>query len=439
MAVLENKMIHSLRTQNIGPITQMDIQFGDRLNIITGDNGLGKSFILDLVWWALTRRWPYDVNKALTQGYMARPHKKAQGKIAFSLTSDSGKPLEYASSFDYDAQAWTGKQGRPCNPGLVLYAMADGSFAVWDSARNYWKKKGNIDIQDRQPAYIFSPAEVWDGLSVDGAPLCNGLIRDWASWQKEKGHAYKTLKKLLEQLSASADEQLALGELTRISLDDVRDMPTIKSSYSDEDIPVVYASSAIRRILALAYLLVWIVEEHKRASELLGQEPANYVTFMVDEIEAHLHPKWQRSVIPSLINAIEKLMRTSSTQFIITTHSPLVLTSLEGVFDEKEKSTDAWFDLDFDSEKRKVEIVHRPFTRQGSSSNWLTSEAFDLPTDYSLDKEHLLESIHQLVSNPETTEQDARKVEQDMYRLLSDIDPLWIRWRKFLRSKGWEA
>ena len=142
-------MIHSLKTQNIGPIDQMDIQFGDRLNIITGDNGLGKSFILDLVWWALTRRWPYDVNKALTQGYMPRPHKKAQGKIAFSLTSDSGKPLEYASSFDYDAQAWTGKQGRPCNPGLVLYAMADGSFAVWDSARNYWKKKGNKQISYR--------------------------------------------------------------------------------------------------------------------------------------------------------------------------------------------------------------------------------------------------------------------------------------------------
>lgn len=331
------------------------------------------------------------------------------------------------------------QQGRPWNPGLVLYAMADGSFAVWDSARNYWKRKDNIDIQDRQPAYIFSPAEVWDGLSVDGVPLCNGLIRDWASWKKEKGHAYETLKNLLEQLSPSSDEQLAPGELTRISLDDVRDMPTIKSSYSDEDIPVVYASSAIRRILALAYLLVWSIEEHTRASELLGTQSANYVTFIVDEIEAHLHPKWQRSVIPSLINAMEELMRTSSTQFIITTHSPLVLTSLEGVFDEKEKSTDAWFDLDFDSEKRKVEIVHRPFTRQGSSSNWLTSEAFDLPTDYSLDKEHLLESIHQLVSNPETTEQDARKVEQDMYRLLPAIDPLWILWRKFLRSKGWEA
>ncbi len=46
----------------------MFLHFGLRLNIITGDNSLGKSFILDVVWWALTgtldsvRPLP-DVNK----------------------------------------------------------------------------------------------------------------------------------------------------------------------------------------------------------------------------------------------------------------------------------------------------------------------------------------------------------------------------------------
>lgn len=39
---------------------------------------------------------------------------------------------------------------------------------------------------------------------------------------------------------------------------------------------------------------------------------------LLDEIEQHLHPKWQRSIIPLLKSMLPKV------QFIITTHSPLV-------------------------------------------------------------------------------------------------------------------
>lgn len=44
----------------------MEMELGTRLNLITGDNGLGKSFLLDVAWWALTRKWPHDLNPALT-------------------------------------------------------------------------------------------------------------------------------------------------------------------------------------------------------------------------------------------------------------------------------------------------------------------------------------------------------------------------------------
>ncbi len=32
-------------------------ELGERLNVLTGDNGLGKSFVLDVAWWALTGTW----------------------------------------------------------------------------------------------------------------------------------------------------------------------------------------------------------------------------------------------------------------------------------------------------------------------------------------------------------------------------------------------
>lgn len=43
---------------------------------------------------------------------------------------------------------------------------------------------------------------------------------------------------------------------------------------------------------------------------------------LVDEIDLHLHPKWQRTVVNNLKNAFENL------QFIVTTHSPFILQSL---------------------------------------------------------------------------------------------------------------
>ena len=50
-------MLHHIITEGIGPASSMRIDLGPRLNLIAGDNGLGKSFILDLAWWLLTRTW----------------------------------------------------------------------------------------------------------------------------------------------------------------------------------------------------------------------------------------------------------------------------------------------------------------------------------------------------------------------------------------------
>ena len=50
-------MLESLKLRNIGPSPQMDFAFSPRMNLLTGDNGLGKTFVLDLVWWACTGSW----------------------------------------------------------------------------------------------------------------------------------------------------------------------------------------------------------------------------------------------------------------------------------------------------------------------------------------------------------------------------------------------
>jgi predicted ATP-binding protein involved in virulence len=44
---------------------------------------------------------------------------------------------------------------------------------------------------------------------------------------------------------------------------------------------------------------------------------------LIDEVDLHLHPRWQRHVLPSLCKAFPNV------QFIVTTHSPQVLSSIE--------------------------------------------------------------------------------------------------------------
>lgn len=424
-------MIKHLKISNIGPASKMELEFGRRLNLLTGDNGLGKSFLLDVIWWSMTRRWPAELNPRLTSGKTALPtDKKLRAEIDVSFSAAS-RTMENKSRFDPKSQTWTVGQGRPANPGLIFYALADGSFAVWDPARNYWKT-GNKGSRERPPAYVFSPKEVWDGLQRDdGTWLSNGLIRDWAGWQKEKGQAFDSLLAVLEALSPSADEKFISGDLTRISLDDVRDIPTLKMPYGQE-VAVVHASSGMRRIIALAYFLVWCWEEHLKAKKLLGEEPETKAVFLVDEVESHLHPKWQRTVVPALMKVMDKLTAPSDVQLIAATHSPLIMTSVEPLFDPQQ---DAWFDLDF--ERKKVVLRRRDFEKHGNAATWLVSEAFDLKSDRPIEYERLIDEASALLDRDRPTEKQIGEMYKKLVDALGPKDEFLFRWRAICGKKGW--
>lgn len=425
-------MLKKLKLSNVGPAAAMELELGQRLNLITGDNGLGKSFLLDIAWWAMTGKWPAEVNSRLTSGRIALPNDKKQNAVIdFKVAAISGNKAG-SRQFDREVQNWSRSQGRPIKSGLVFYAMSDGSFAVWDPERNYWRDKE--DPSDRQDAYVFTPKEVWDGLQTqDGNWLCNGLIRDWAGWQKENGRAFQSLAAVLRQLSPDADEVLEPGALTRISLTDVRDMPTIKMPYGME-VPILHVSAGMRRIIALAYFLVWCWEEHLKAVELKGVEPESRVTFLIDEVESHLHPRWQRSVIPSLLEVMQLLATETKVQLVAVTHSPLVMASVEPTFDAEQ---DAWFDLDLDS--NEVVLHQRAFIRHGDASRWLTSEAFDLGSARSLEAEKTLEQAARILSEEVIDAALAKALDAKLRTLLGDTDPFWIRWRYVGEKQGWLA
>lgn len=431
--------LESLHLRNVGPAPEMELHFAPRLNLITGDNGLGKSFLLDVAWWALTRKWPHDLNPKLTSGYAARPtDSSAPATIGIRLDAN-GKSVEYLSTYAPRDEAWVGKAGRPWNPGLVIYAHADGGFSLWDPARNYWKKKGNIDVQERLPGYVFAALEVWDGLivDVDGKPtkVCNGLIDDWSVWIREKGDSAARMAQVLDRL-APRGEPIAVGPLLRLGLNEVRYIPSIKTAYG-QDVPILHASAGLRRILGLAYMLLWSWNEHRLAAKQLGEEPTRQVILLFDELESHLHPRWQRSILASVMHVAESLHSETAVQLLVATHSPLVLASAEPTFDA---AKDAWFDLDLDPGTTQVQLRRRDFVRHGDVSNWLTSEAFDLKSARSLEAETAIEKARALLRTEKPDPHAARVIDEELRRAgLPDIDPFWVRWGHFVEGLGGSA
>jgi hypothetical protein len=421
-------MLKYLKLEGVGPAPEMEIEFAPRLNVITGDNGLGKSFLLDIAWFVFTGTW---------SGLPARPN--ASGKrpwIACGFAENYKFTRQYVlgeweSTTDFEKKS------------LVVYAKVDGGFCVRDPLRNHPHIPG-ISVGE---AFLFEPVEIWNGLTMAGKRgyperfVCKGLVEDWAGWQKENSDPFRQICRILEILSPSEDEVLKPGKLTRISLSDVRDVPSLKMPYGQE-VPVLLVSAAIKRILSLAYLLVWTWQEHQIAAEFLRlpKPTGAKVLFLIDEIESHLHPKWQRRILRALLEVMSSLLESDrvEVQIIATTHSPLILASLEPLFDAEQ---DALFDLDLvhrgEGQAPEVEIRRLPWRKRGEAGNWLTSEAFGLKSSRSLEAEALLEKANTAMNAPGFDTTEARKLDAELRQTLSDTDPFWLRWRFVGEQKGW--
>lgn len=98
---------------------------------------------------------------------------------------------------------------------------------------------------------------------------------------------------------------------------------------------------------------------------------------LVDEIDLHLHPQWQRKLLPALTYTFPNI------QFIVTTHSPQVLSHL---------SRESVFLLEDNK------ISDREIYTEGRDSNSILQDAFQLPK-YEKEYENKLREIYRLIDN----------------------------------------
>lgn len=405
-----------LKLVGTGPSKEIAIEPAHHLTLVTGDNGLGKTFLLDCAWWALTGAWadqPALPNSAAKKGDVA---------ITFSVRGQSVSPELKRIPYNWASLEWQHPAKRPTIAGLIVYARVDGSFAAWDPVK--W-----MGGHDQDGTTTLSSAEVWDGRKGH----IEGLIRDWGRWQSNSDSSpFRTFEKVLKGLSPPDLGTLTPGTLTRIP-NDPRDIPTVKHQYGET--PVPFVSASVKRILALAYLMVWAWSEHSIASEQMKRNPERRMVILVDEIEAHLHPKWQRLLLPALVSVVQLLREDLEVQLIVTTHSPLVLASLEEIFNQEE---DALYHFGLD--KSNLTLEKQSFIKLGNVSHWLTSPIFELRHARSHKAEEAIESAKDLQMHPSRAdEQKVRTVTDALLQALPDDDMFWLRWVGFAEEFGVEV
>jgi hypothetical protein len=413
-----------LELNGVGPAKSLEFIPGERLNLITGDNGLGKTFLLDTAWWALTSQWPE---------FDALPRRDARtASISFEIAGLlSRRPERTKITYDWQTQEWPTPQDRPTIPGFLIYARVDGSFAVWDPARI------EREASPAPRSLVFTKEQVWKGLEADirgqTRYYSNGLLRDWISWQNERTDSFETFKKVLIRLSPDPSQPIEPGKPIRLP-HDARTIPTVTQPYGV--VPIVHAAAGIQRIVAMAYLVVWAWKEHQTLSEQQRKEPQKRMVILVDEMEAHLHPRWQRLILPALLDVSEDLATELQVQFIIATHSPLVMASAEPRFDAEK---DKLFHLDLVSEdlfESEVVLEEIPFTRYGPVDNWLMSEVFELPETRNPDAAAAIEQAKKLQLEENPNPQAVSAVSEELKRLLAVDDQFWPLWKYFAEQHG---
>ena len=148
------------------------------------------------------------------------------------------------------------------------------------------------------------------------------------------------------------------------------------------------------RDMSLGYqtLVVWLTDFADKLfvrypnSKNPLEEPA---IVLIDEIDLHLHPSWQRKLIKSLSEIF------INTQFIATAHSPLVV----------QAASDADANVVLLKREGDQTIVHQNTedVRGWRLDQILTSELFGLDTARSLETEQKLQRRAELLNKPELT------------------------------------
>ena len=326
--------IETLSLKNYRGVRSLSLKLEPQLNILAGENGTGKSTVLDAV-------------AILLSGAISRiRHVGTSGQHINEDDITNGEAfasLELTCRHEEQAIFWRLTKSRkgygaPPEPSVFkdlneytkavqAQISADSNTATIPLFVHYPVKRAVLDIPLRiREKHSFDLLAAYENALAGKANF-----RTFFEWFREREDLENEMRKYQNELFkpenySFPDSQL---EAVRQALDQVlpryRNLTVRRSPLRmeiDKDghiLKVDQLSDGEKCLIAL----VSDLSRRLAIANPSGQPLQGKGIVLIDEIDLHLHPKWQRMIIPKLVEVFPNC------QFIVSTHSPHVLTHVQ--------------------------------------------------------------------------------------------------------------
>lgn len=332
--------INRLRLKNFRCYDALDIDFDPRLTVIVGENGRGKTAIFDALAIALE---PY-LRAFGVQGRQLSPKDVRRVPVYDKDRHIAGMESRYPLEIRLEGEA-LGKSACCVRRLLAGDVVADETAELRASGERL-AQASEENLQTLLPAFAYYGTQrIW----VDSSLLVNfdkSLAERSVGYEEclEPSSSYNTFGKWFEYVTKCALEEkqqnadlkrnLLIKRAIQQAIDVCLESTGLQNLYYNYKLHSFVVShpdmgemlvenlsdgfrSIISMVADLAYRMV-------RLNPQLGEQAVTDTPGIVfiDEVDMHLHPLWQQTVLLDLQKAFPKV------QFIVTTHSPQVLSSV---------------------------------------------------------------------------------------------------------------
>lgn len=357
--------IERLEAQNFRAFDELDLYLNGKSTVIFGENGTGKSTILSIINY-LFRVWVNRLNTSQGKAYESFCDdlvRTGTSYCAFGVQVQmNGKFYDLKRQY-FKSRVGMSKKQQTYDKKLYdtfcdgyVHDFLDGQQNNIPIFVNYGTNRSVLDI----PLRIRNKHE-FETISALERAIENELdFRTFFEWFRNQEDLENETK--LEAGNSDYEDPMLwcvrkaveamLGNVTELKVK--RNPLCMKVKKGNKDIRVDQLSDGEKCTLALFGDLARriAIANQYRVNPLEGEG-----IVLIDEIELHMHPSWQRRVLHVLSETFPNI------QFIITTHSPQVL----GETDDNYKIVF----LNQDENGCAVEIVER---MDGFDSNYILEE-----------------------------------------------------------------
>lgn len=316
--------LDSIELRDFRGISHLAIPIDEKLTVIVGDNGVGKTSILNAVSLALSGLrsfWPDENGNARIVLSSVSPSDIAQEKQDFMVKTS----VSFNASAD-GRQTHTLQLGannvknRHAAAALVQLAQRLGEGVVGNEPLLVYYLQNRVFEAETSHSH----RDTISAEQVRHQSLSSDLraIQDLSSWwdrldaqearrHRDEEHGFRD-----PQLEAIRKLVKEMEEFEGVGFEAKEGRPGLYlKKTKGPKLHVEQLSSGERAYLILLADLarrLQVVEPDAELADIPG-------IVLIDEIELNLHPNWQRLIVPTLVRVFK------GCQFIVTTHSPQVL------------------------------------------------------------------------------------------------------------------